>query len=103
MTDSLPCPHCGGPSDLASWLDRADSQLAPSDALRARCPRCDAEAHLALRSGEAAIGSLSPAPALFRPERRAPIAGLEVRPRFEDVSVALGARRWRFERRAQPG
>jgi hypothetical protein len=98
VSDSLPCPHCGAPSDLASWLDRAEAQLAPSDSVCARCPRCDAEAHLALRSGEAAIGSLSPAPALFRPERRARVAGLEVRARFEDVSVALGARRWRFAR-----
>ena len=98
MSDSLPCPHCGGPSDLASWLDRADPRLAPAESLRAQCPRCEAEAHLALRSGEAAIGSLSPAPALFRPERRAQIAGLEVHARFEEVAVGLGARRWRFAR-----
>jgi ribosomal protein S27AE len=94
---SLPCPHCGGASPLASWLDRADAKLAAATSLRAQCPRCDAEAHLALRSGEAAIGSLSPAPAMFRPERRAHIAGLEVRERFDHLAVALETRRWRFE------
>jgi len=94
---SLPCPHCGGASPLASWLDRADAKLAPANSVRAECPRCDAEAYLALRAGEAAIGSLSPAPALFRPERRAQIAGLDVRERFDHVAVALEARSWRFE------
>jgi ribosomal protein S27AE len=98
VSESLPCPRCGGPSDLASWLDRADAQLAPAESLRAACPRCDAEQHLALRSGDAAIGSLSPAPALFRPERRLPVAGLEVRARFDHVEVILAARSWRFRR-----
>jgi hypothetical protein len=98
MSDSLPCSKCGGASDLASWLDRADSQLAPADCVRATCPRCDAESHLSLRSGEAAIGSLSPAPAMFRPDRRAPIARLEVRARFDHIACALGARSWRFVR-----
>jgi hypothetical protein len=95
---ALHCSHCGGPSDLASWLDRADAQLAPADCVCAACPRCDAALHLALRSGEAALGSLSPAPAVFRPERRAQVAGLEVRARFDHVAVALGARSWRFTR-----
>ncbi len=67
MTDSLPCPTCGGASDLASWLDRAQPKLAAGTSVRARCPRCEAEAHLVVRPGEAAIGTLSPAPALFRP------------------------------------
>jgi hypothetical protein len=98
VSDSLPCSKCGGPSDLATWLDRADAKLAPAECLRAACPRCDGELHLAVRSGEAAIGSLSPAPAVFRPERRAQIAGLDVRARFDHVAVALGARRWRFTR-----
>ncbi|HEY8121742.1 MAG TPA: hypothetical protein VII78_10520 [Myxococcota bacterium] len=98
MSDSLPCGRCGGPSDLASWLDRAQRKLAASDFVCAHCPRCDGEAHLALRSGEAAIGTLSPAPALFRPERRAQIAELVVSARFDHVAVALAARSWRFER-----
>ena len=95
---SLPCPQCGGSSPLASWLDHADAKLAPASSLHAQCPRCDAEAHLALRSGEAAIGSLSPAPAMFRPERRAQIAGLDARERFDHVEISLDTRRWRFER-----
>jgi len=98
MSDSLPCAKCGGGSDLASWLDRADAQLAPADCVRAACPRCDAESHLSLCSGEAAIGSLSPAPAMFRPLRRIQIARLEVRARFDHVACALGARSWRFVR-----
>ncbi len=98
MSDALPCLQCGGPSDLASWLDRADAKLAPAECLRATCPRCDAEAHLALQAGEAAIGSLSPAPKVFRPERRASIAGLAVTARFDHVAVALAARHWRFTR-----
>ena len=98
MTDSLPCTRCGGPSDLASWLDHADVKLAPADCVRAACPRCDAEAHLALRACEAAIGTLSPTPAIFRPERRAQIGALAVSARFDHIAVALGARRWRFER-----
>ena len=67
MSEALPCPRCGGASDLASWLDRAHAQLAAAGCLRARCPRCDAEAHLALEPGASAIGTLSPAPAMFRP------------------------------------
>jgi hypothetical protein len=98
VSDSLPCPLCGGPSDLASWLDRAHPQLAPADCVRASCPRCDAEAHLSLRTGEAAIGTLSPAPAMFRPTRRTQIPGLQVRPRFDHVACALEARSWRFTR-----
>jgi hypothetical protein len=98
LSDALPCSQCGGPSDLASWLDRADRKLAPGECVRAACPRCDAEAHLVLRTGEAAIGTLSPAPAMFRPERRAAIAGLSVSARFDHVAAALAARRWRFER-----
>ena len=97
MTDSLPCGSCGGPSDLASWLDRAHRKLAAEGCVRAACPRCDAEALLGLRTGEAAIGTLSPAPALFRPERRVGIEALEVRARFDCTDVALEARRWRFE------
>ena len=97
MTDGLPCPRCGGTSDLASWLDRADKRLAPAGCVRAACPRCEAEAHLALRSGEAAIGSLSPAPALFRPERRVNVAGLAVNARFDLTAVSLAERRWSFE------
>jgi hypothetical protein len=98
VSDSLPCSHCGGPSDLASWLDRGAPQLAPADSVRTTCPRCEAELYLSLRSGEAAIGSLSPAPALFRPERRARVASLEVRARFDHVMVAWGSRSWRFLR-----
>lgn len=98
MSDGLPCSRCGGSSDLASWLDRAEAKLAPAECMRATCPRCDAESYLALRAGEAAIGTLSPAPSLFRPERRAAIAGLAVNARFDHVSVALAARSWRFER-----
>ena len=97
MTDSLPCPRCGGASNLSSWLDRADTRLAAAGCVCAACPRCQAEAHLSLRSGEAAIGSLSPAPAQFRPERRTPNPELEVNRRFDYTAVALGARRWRFE------
>lgn len=97
MTDSLPCPRCGGPSDLASWLDRAERRLAAAGCLRSACPRCDGEAHLALSAGNAAIGTLSPAPALFRPERRLALPGLEVAAGFDHTRVALGARRWLFE------
>ncbi len=98
MSDSLPCPRCGGPSDLATWLDRADAALAPAESVRATCPRCEGEAHLVLRSGEAAIGTLSPAPSMFRPDRRAQVPGLAVAARFEQIEVALAARRWRFAR-----
>jgi hypothetical protein len=98
VSESLPCPRCGGQSDLATWLDHADAKLAPAESLRATCPRCEGEAHLALRGGEAAIGSLSPAPSLFRPDRRAQITGLAVTARFDHVEVALAARRWRFAR-----
>ena len=97
MTDALLCPRCGGGSDLASWLDRADKRLAPAGCVRASCPRCDAEAHLALRTGEAAVGSLSPAPAIFRPERRVNVAGLVVSARFDHSAVSLAQRRWSFE------
>jgi len=97
VTDSLPCPHCGGASDLASWLDRAHSKLATEATVRATCPRCETEAHLALRSGEAAIGSLSPAPTIFRPERRTRIEGLTVRTHFDHITIERAARRWRFE------
>jgi hypothetical protein len=97
MTDSLPCPACGAPSDLASWLDRAQRKLAAEECVRAVCPRCEAEAHLRLRPGEAAVGTLSPAPVLFRPERRLSTPALEVRARFDQLAVALGARRWLFE------
>ena len=98
MCDALPCLQCGGPSDLASWLDRAQRKLSAGECVRAKCPRCDAEAHLALRAGEAAIGTLSPAPAIFRPERRTQVAELVVSARFDCVSIALAARSWRFER-----
>ena len=98
MSDSLPCSHCGNPSDLASWLDRAAAELAPAECVRAVCPRCEAELYLALRSGEASVGTLSPSPAMFRPDGRAQIAGLEVRARFDHVAVSLGARSWLFTR-----
>jgi hypothetical protein len=98
VSDSLPCSRCGSPSDLASWLDRAKPELAPAECVSAACPRCEAELVLSLRSGEAAVGSLSPAPAIFRPDRRAQIPGLEVRARFDHVAVALGARSWLFRR-----
>ncbi len=97
MSESLPCPRCGGPSDLATWLDSAEPKLAPAGCLRARCPRCEGEAHLALRSGEAAIGTLSSSPAMFRPERRANVAGLDVITRFDGLRVALERRGWVFE------
>lgn len=97
MSESLPCPRCGGASDLASWLDRAERRLAPAGCVRASCPRCDAEAHLALGTGSASIGSLSPAPALFRPERRVALPALQVASRFDATRVALGARSWSFE------
>ena len=64
----------------------------------ASCPRCDSEAHLSVSAGEAAIGTLSPAPPVFRPERRAQIAGLAVDSRFDHLAVALAARSWLFER-----
>jgi hypothetical protein len=97
VTDSLPCPSCGGASDLASWLDRAQPKLATGACVRALCPRCETDAYLALRAGEAAIGTLSPAPALFRPERRVRIDALAVRARFDHTAVELGKRSWRFE------
>lgn len=97
MTDSLPCPRCGGASDLASWLDRAKPKLAAAGAIQAACPRCDAESHVCLRRGEAAIGTLSPAPALFRPERRVDVEGLDVESRFDSTAVTLANRSWRFE------
>ena len=96
MTDSLPCPRCGGPSDLASWLDRAQPKLAADSAIRASCPRCEQESHLALRSGEAAIGSLSPAPVMFRPERKVRIEALDVKTQFDHIAITLGKRSWRF-------
>ena len=98
MSDALPCTQCGGASDLASWLDRARPRLAPAESVSAACPRCDREAQLWLRSGEAAIGTLSPAPAVFRPERRIQLSELAVRARFDHVAVTLGARVWRFTR-----
>ena len=97
MTDSLPCPRCGGPSDLASWLDRARPKLAGDGAISASCPRCEAESHLSVRSGEAAIGTLSPAPVMFRPERRARVEGLAAKAGFDHTTIALGKRSWRFE------
>jgi hypothetical protein len=97
VTNALPCTSCGGRSDLASWLDAAHPKLA-AEWVRAACPRCEAEAHLALRPGEAAIGTLSPAPAMFRPERRIAVGELGVTTSFAWVVVTLAARRWRFER-----
>jgi len=97
VTDSLPCLHCGAPSDLASWLDRAQPKLAADSAIRAVCPRCEAESYLALRAGEAAIGTLSPAPAMFRPERRVRVEGLDVSARFDHTTIALAQRSWRFD------
>jgi ribosomal protein S27AE len=97
VTDSLPCPRCGGPSDLATWLDRAQPKHAADGAICSACPRCEAESFLALRNAEAAIGTLSPAPAMFRPERRVRIEGLAVDARFDHTRVTLGKRSWRFE------
>ncbi len=97
MSDTLPCPRCGGASDLASWLDRAHARLAPAGCLRAHCPRCDAEAHLELTPGGSAIGTLSPAPAMFRPERRVAQPALAVQRTLDGLLVTLGQRRWLFE------
>jgi hypothetical protein len=97
VSESLPCPRCGGASDLASWLDRAERRLAPASSIRASCPRCGGEAHLSLEAGAAAIGTLSPAPALFRPERRAAVPALRVLARFDHTRVELGPRSWAFE------
>jgi hypothetical protein len=97
VSDALPCPRCGGASDLASWLDRAHARLVEAGCLRARCPRCDGDAHLALEAGGSAIGTLSPAPAMFRPERRVAQPELAVRRSLDGLLVSLGPRRWLFE------
>lgn len=92
---ALPCSACGRRSDLAAWLDGAGLVRADRPWLVAPCPACGERAHLELRDGAAAIGSLSPhGPALFRPDLRLSEPSLRVRTHFDGIEVALPNRCW---------
>jgi hypothetical protein len=91
----LACPACGGPSDLASWLDQTRGATPGGGRVETRCPRCDASAWLELRPGEAALGTLVPGrPPLFQPAQRARQPGFEVASSLDGLVVQWLHRRW---------
>jgi hypothetical protein len=91
----LACPSCGGPSDLASWLDRAAGATPGGRCVEARCPRCEAPAWLELAADEAAVGTRVPGhPPLFRPAQRARQQGLAVEASLDGLVVRWLHRRW---------
>ena len=96
---SLPCPACGGRSDLASWLDAGLRAWRGERCVETRCPRCDGPAHLHLAKGEVAIGErLESGPVRFRPTQKRAQRGLDVAGRPDSLRVELPPRTWHFER-----
>jgi hypothetical protein len=91
----LPCPACGGSSDLATLLDAATGAWPAERCVAVRCPRCEGELTLELASERVAIGSRGEAPrAPFRPEWRVDQPGLLVDSRPEGLLVRLQHRQW---------
>lgn len=91
----LACPECGGPSDLASWLDRAHGATPGERHVEVRCPRCGASAWLELGTDQAALGTRLPGrPPFFRPVQRVRQAGVAVQAGPDGLVVHWQRRRW---------
>ena len=91
LNESFPCHRCNCPVAVAEFIDSCTVAWLPQQWLLFRCPRCDEQAHVEIKSDVVRFGSLegSPAPC-FISEKAQRIPGLSFSVESTEIRLQFG-------------